>query len=250
MQCVIYIFGSAYLLKLSHSSEYSLILDFPKYLAGFGVIYASIMAIQKNYIKSVLVYSTIAQLNYMLLLIFTFKLDASSNLLLLQIGAHALAKINLFFCFGYFYLKFKAKAVADLNGLFKRGGGKFFSINTFVIISFIVSILSLVGIPPFIGFDAKFELLKFAILEKEYYMIGVIVLGSILSWYYLLPICIKILFSTEGEDRSIEKNLTKKNTEVALPSMLSFVIIAILCINIAIVLNYILLTIILNTLYY
>ena len=89
---VIYIFGTEYLNALQ--SQHDFAFQIPKYLAGISAIYSSAIAIRKLEFKKILAYSTIGQLGYMVMIIFSFH-NGMPKILLLQLIAHAFAKINM-----------------------------------------------------------------------------------------------------------------------------------------------------------
>ena len=79
--------------------------------------------------------------------------------------------------------------ISDLKGLSKS--------NPIVSLSISIIMLSMAGIPPFIGFFGKFYVF-IAAIEKELYLLSVLgVLASVISAFYYLKI-IKIMYFDEG----------------------------------------------------
>lgn len=180
---VIYVFGIKFLETTSKNHEIA--FSFPKYIAGFSAIYASILALKKLEIKKVLAYSTIGQLGYMVMIIFSFH-EGMPKVLILQLIAHAVAKINMFFIAGFLYLKYQIKKINEINGIGK--------IEPVIGICFFISTLSLIGIPPTIGMMSKYNIILYCLQNKEFFILGVIALGTILTCYYLMPIISDMFF--------------------------------------------------------
>ena len=191
-----YYFGVKFLENqaISHPISFSI----PKYIAGFSAIYASILAIKKTEIKRVLAYSTMSQLGYMTMIIFSFHENMEWTTIL-QLIAHAVAKINLFFCAGIFYLKYKIKKISDMNSLAKK--------EFILCLCFAICALSIIGLPPTIGFISKFNMLVYAMKNQEFFIIFVLSIGTILNCYYFLPIISRMFFekrlSKESENREL-----------------------------------------------
>ena len=84
--------------------------------------------------------------------------------------------------------------ISDLKGLSKS--------NPIVSLSISIIMLSMAGIPPFIGFFAKFYVF-IAAIEQELYALSVLgVLASVISAFYYLRI-IKIMYFDESKSEGI-----------------------------------------------
>ena len=146
----------------------------------------------------VLAYSTMSQLGYMTMIIFSFHENMEWTTIL-QLIAHAVAKINLFFCAGIFYLKYKIKKISDMNSLAKK--------EFILCLCFAICALSIIGLPPTIGFISKFNMLVYAMKNQEFFIIFVLSIGTILNCYYFLPIISRMFFekrlSKESENREL-----------------------------------------------
>ena len=84
--------------------------------------------------------------------------------------------------------------ISDLKGLSKS--------NPIVSLSISIIMLSMAGIPPFIGFFGKFYVF-IAAIEQELYVLSVLgVLASVISAFYYLRI-IKIMYFDENKSEGI-----------------------------------------------
>ena len=190
---VIYVFGLSFLSNLQSLHPFA--FQIPKYLAGLSAILASIMALRNTEFKKVLAYSTVGQLGYMVMIIFSFHQEMP-KVLMLQLVAHAFGKINMFFIAGFLYLKYKTKRVDKLYGVWK--------FEPVIAVCFAISVFSIIGIPPTIGMLGKFNIMIYSIKNEEFFILGVILFGTILNCYYFLPILSDMFFGV-GEDS--EKNI-------------------------------------------
>ncbi len=188
---VLYFFGIKFL--SNYSAEHPIASAIPKYIAGFSAIYASALAIKKQEIKRILAYSTISQLNYMVMIIFSFH-EQMDSAVIIHLVAHAIAKINMFFCAGVFYLKYKIKKINDLNELYKK--------EFILCLCFAISAFSIIGLPPTIGLISKFNLMLYAIKNHEFFIVFVLSLGTILNCYYFMPIISRMFFEKRNPHES------------------------------------------------
>jgi multicomponent Na+:H+ antiporter subunit D len=191
---IIYIFGFDYLQSLVSY------FDWPIYLACFTMLFAGYKAVTHDSIKNILAYSTISQLSLVLISAFLF-IESSMIAAITQMIAHSLAKIVLFFAAGRFYAATKFSHLSQMKGL----GIKLITPTIF----FIFASLSLIGIPPFIGYYSKSIIIE-SVRYHEYGALikGVIYLASALSAIYLFKI-IYYLFSESEEELyipSIDEN--------------------------------------------
>ncbi|HEB71700.1 MAG TPA: monovalent cation/H+ antiporter subunit D family protein [Nitrospirae bacterium] len=161
-------------------------LGFPLVIFScFTIVAASIMALTKDDLKARLVYSTIGQISYTLL---GAALLVSTGLTggILQIVNHGIAKVTLFFCAGAIFVASGKTKVSELNGIGKQ--------MPITMTAFALGAFSIIGIPPFAGFISKWYLVLGAVEVEQYYAIGALVLSSILSAAYLLPIVYAAFF--------------------------------------------------------
>ena len=155
------------------------------YFASFTIVAASIMALRRDDLKTRLVYSTIGQISYTLL---GAALLAPAGLTggILQIVNHAIAKITLFFCAGAIFVVSGKTKVSELNGIGKQ--------MPFTMAAFAIGTFSIIGLPPFAGFISKWYLGAGSIEAGLFPVIAVLVVSSILSASYLLPIVYAAFF--------------------------------------------------------
>ena len=156
-----------------------------------AILVASIRALSRENLKARLAYSTISQLAYITL---GAALATSSGILGagMHIAMHAVGKITLFFCAGAIYVTAHKTEVSQLDGLGRR--------MPFTFLAFFVASLSIIGIPPTGGSWSKWYLLIGAAEGHQYVFGVVLMLSSLLSIGYLMPIVARAFFVDPPED--------------------------------------------------
>lgn len=177
MKLVVYIFGVDTLKDVG--------TDWFVYLASFTILAASVIAIRQVQLKKLLAYSTISQLSYIVLGVAMLHPVALLGATL-HIVAHGFAKITLFFGAGAIYTANGFSHIRELDGIGRT--------MPWTMGLFTVAALSIIGMPPLIGLTSKWFLLEGAIASDTYLAIGVLVVGSVLSAAYLVPIIHRAFF--------------------------------------------------------
>jgi len=185
VKILVYIFGIEHL----HTSGASLWL---MYLAAASILIAAVRALAMENLKARLAYSTISQLSYITL---GAALATSSAVLGagMHIAMHAVGKITLFFCAGAIYVAAHKTEISELDGLGRRMPVTF--------AAFFLGSLSIIGLPPTGGAWSKWYLVLGAAEGHQLVFVFVLMLSSLLSIGYLMPIVVRGFFRPppEGE---------------------------------------------------
>ena len=148
-------------------------------LGLIAVISMSIVAIFQTNIKKLLAYSSVAQVGYMVIGISAVTVTGLTSTIL-HLFNHALIKGSLFLALAAIFLRIKSVKIDDMAGLGK--------LMPFTMAAFLMSGLSLIGVPLTVGFISKWYLIL-ATLEKGWWPVAVIILiGSLLSIIYVWKI--------------------------------------------------------------
>ena len=174
---ILAIFGSGQLLSASQNNWMA--GSWLVYLAGATVLLASIVALREDNLKRRLAYSTVGQLSYVIMGVALFTPLAIAGAVL-HLVAHAFGKITLFFAAGSIATASGKKQVSELAGI---GRAMPWTMGAFAIGS-----LSLIGLPPAVGFLSKWYILQGAMQQEHYFALFVIIVGTLLNAAYLLPI--------------------------------------------------------------
>lgn len=180
------------------------------YFVSFTILVASFFALTQDNLKRRLAYSTIAQLSYVIL---GAALLTKSGMIggIMQIGMHAFGKITLFFCAGSIIVGAHKKNISELSGIGRK--------MPFTMIAFTIGALSVIGVPPFAGFIAKWYLALGAMEAGSLLLLVVLLTSSLLNAAYFLPIVYKAFF--EEPDESDEGEVNESPAFVVVPLMLT-----------------------------
>jgi multicomponent Na+:H+ antiporter subunit D len=187
------------------------------YVASTCIIGASLIALSKDNLKARLAYSTVSQLAYVVLgaaLATTTGIVAGA----MQIAMHAAGKITLFFCAGAIYVATHKSEISDMNGVGRR--------MPITFTAFLLGSLSIIGLPPFGGVWSKWYLGLAAFDAGHVFVIGVLIVSSLLNVAYLLSIVGRAFFLPAREGGSGTAHLIK---EAPLACVLPLSLTALLC---------------------
>jgi multicomponent Na+:H+ antiporter subunit D len=155
------------------------------YAASGGLLLASLIALTRDNLKARLAYSTVSQLAY----VTVGALLASKTSIVgsgLHIAMHAAGKITLFFCAGAIYIAHNKTEISDMAGIGRK--------MPITMLAFLIGSLSIIGLPPFGGMWSKWVLGLGALESGHAWVIGVLMLSSLLNVGYLLPIVARGFF--------------------------------------------------------
>ena len=187
----IYVFGIDFLAADGLS-------DIMMMIAAVTILAASIRALSLDNLKTRLAYSTISQLSYIILGA-ALATSAAAMGAGLHILMHALGKITLFFVAGAVYVVAHKTEVSQLDGIGRRMP---FTFGAFCIASF-----SIIGLPPMGGAWSKWYLVTGAFDAGQPWMVVVLMVSSLLSIGYLMPVVVRAFFRPvpEGEEDGMKE---------------------------------------------
>ncbi|MFK8249868.1 complex I subunit 5 family protein [Ancylobacter terrae] len=157
-------------------------------LGAAAILFCSVLALRQARLKLLIAYSTLAQIGYLFLI---FPLAAATPTLapwetigwaggILQLVSHAFAKAAMFMAAG---LITEALGHDRIEGL--PGAGRLVPMSVF---AFALGGLSLMGLPPSGGFNAKCMLLMAAVTQGEWWIAAVILSGGVLAAGYVFKV--------------------------------------------------------------
>lgn len=165
------------------------------FLAYPTLIYASFVAMRQEQLRRFFAYSGIANAGYLLLPLAAGGPDALSSLIFYLI-VYAFATLGCFAVLSFLDDDVNGVLLKDLKGLFKRA--------PFLAAVLSICLLTLAGIPPTIGFFAKFYLFKVTFSAGFYFLVIVALLVTVLSAYYYLRIISTMLSEEQEEAKTIK----------------------------------------------
>jgi NADH-quinone oxidoreductase subunit N len=182
------------------------------FLSAVTILIGNIVAVSQTNLKRTLAYSGIAQAGYMLLTILLPSQDTLGALFIYT----ASYSISTLVAFTALYHVQKAKNDYSFEAF--RGLGKS---NPGLAVILTLAMLSLGGIPPTLGFFAKFYLFK-SILAFNPSLIWIIllaILGSLISLYYYFKVIIS-MFGGDETSTKVEINLSDRIILYAVASLI------------------------------
>jgi multicomponent Na+:H+ antiporter subunit D len=218
LKVLVYVFG----IDLLASTDASRWLT---WVAAFTILAASIVALTKDNLKARLAYSTVSQLSYIVL---GGALATSAGVLGagMHIAMHAMGKITLFFCAGAIMVGSHKTEISEMNGLGRR--------MPFTFGAFFLGSLSVIGLPPMGGSWSKWYLVLGALDAEQVTMMVVLMVSSLLSIGYLMPVVGNAFFRAppvaEGDEDGHGQPLDEHRFEAPLLCVLPPVVTGIGCI--------------------
>ena len=179
-------------------------------IAVITMFFGSFMAIVQTDIKRLLAYSSISQMGYIILGV---SLLSPMGLIgaVIHIFHHAFMKGTLFLVAGAFIHQTGLRKVDDLRGIGRR--------MPLTMVCFTMAALSMIGIPPFVGFISKWYLAIGALQSERLGIIGsgggimitgFLLLSSLLNALYYGPIIVRGWLGVPGEN--INTNLNNSHS--------------------------------------
>ena len=162
-------------------------------MAALSMIVGNLVAISQTNIKRMLAYSTISHVGFLLMGIITANSEGYSAAMFYSI-TYAFTTLAAFgVLLAISRNGFEAEKLDDLSGLGKRNG-LLAGVMT-------VTMFSLAGMPPFVGFYAKLAVLKAAISGGFLWLAIIGVVMSVIGAFYYLRI-IKIMYFDDAIDQT------------------------------------------------
>jgi multicomponent Na+:H+ antiporter subunit D len=159
-------------------------------VAAVTILVGSLLALGQNNLKARLAFSTVSQLSY---IVMGAALLTPSGIVggVAHVTNHAVSKITLFLCAGSIYVSTHKTDVSQLSGLAKQ--------MPWTMAAFTLATLSLVGIPPASGFVSKWYLAVGSVERGNMWTLAVLLVSSLLSAAYLIPIVYRAYFEDPPE---------------------------------------------------
>ena len=165
------------------------------WFAAGTILLTSVIALSKPELKARLAYSTIGQLNYIVLgaaVAFPAALQGGA----LHIAMHAYGKITLFFAAGAIYVVSQKTRVDQLDGIGRR--------MPWTMTAFFIGTISTLGLPPMGGTWSKWLLCVGMIEAHQWAFLGTLLISTLLGLGYLLPIPIRAFFAKENAAAAVK----------------------------------------------
>ena len=188
-------------------------------IAAVSALVSAGAALRANDIKRVVAYSTISQLAFILLgLSCGNEVGVAGGML--YILMHSVAKGGLFLCAGIVEHNVHTKDITKMGGLYKK--------MPLTAIAFVFCAFSIMGIPPFGGFFAKYLVIAGIVSTGNVLLGALFIIGAVMTVLYLTRLFAKVFLGQE----------TFPNAKEGTPLMVvSVVILAVLSVLLGIFIN-------------
>ena len=178
-------------------------------LAIVAIFKCSFMAMAQSNVKTVLAYSSVAQIGYMILGI---SLASATGLMagLLHVFNHALMKGALFMAVGAVFYRTGSVNIKAFRGLGKK--------MPLTMAAFVIAGMSIVGVPLTAGFVSKWYLVSAALEQQQWLVAFLILVGSLLAVIYIFRV-IEAAYLKRPDDPETIKHIKEVPLMMLVPMM-------------------------------
>lgn len=174
-----------------------------------SLIIGSVLGLTQFRIKRLLAYSTISHVGFILLALSVNSVESIQSFIfyLLQYSICNLNAFMILISIGFSLFMYVYKEEQDKKNLIDKNNSPiqlinqikgYFNINSYIALSFGITIFSFVGIPPIIGFFAKQMVLSAALDAGYVFMVLVAILTSVIGAGYYLNLIKQVFFYKEN----------------------------------------------------
>lgn len=169
-------------------------------IAAATMTVGNLMALSQTNFKRLLGYSTIAQAGYIMIGFAAVSVASSSGSastgpqsIMYYLAGYAFTNLAVFLSFAAIVHRTGDDTIAGLNGIFKR--------SPILATLMVIGLLSLLGMPPTVGFMAKAVIFSTAVDQGLIWLAVVAVLNTVVAAYYYLRVVGVIMFGdSDGAD--------------------------------------------------
>lgn len=177
------------------------------------ILVGNFSALYQDNVKRLFAYSGIAHAGYMLVAIVALKTNAAGTLLLYSVS-YTIATVIAFAVLILVREHTGSFSIKSFNGLAKQ--------NPLAAFAMTLAMLSLAGIPPLIGFSAKYNLFIKAFEGGNVLLVIVAVIGSMVSiYYYFRPVLAMYFQPAEDESQLYDKKIYRNEILIAIALLIA-----------------------------
>jgi NADH-quinone oxidoreductase subunit N len=171
-------------------------------LAAITMTFGNLAALGQSNVKRLLGYSTVAQAGYMLVGVAAVGANSTGGFagagpqaVLYYLGGYAFTNLAVFFVVIAVSIRVGSSDISAFNGLGRR--------SPMLAILMTVGVISLLGIPPTVGFMSKVAVFGAAVNTGLIWLAVLGVINSFISAYYYLKIIRAIFFEQAADETRI-----------------------------------------------
>lgn len=179
-----------------------------------GILWGGFMALRRDRLKTVIAYSTVAQVGYLVLML-PLMLDGGahgsdaavagwSGGVVLAV-AHGLAKTAMFLAAGTLMVAYGSDRLGGLRGALARMPLTAATIG--------IAGVGLAGLPPTLGFVGKWQLLESSLAVGASWWVVVLLAGGLLTFAYVAKM-LRAMFAPPGDDPPPPNGLPRRTLSI------------------------------------
>lgn len=204
--------GFVLLLRVLFTAVPNITMEWPTLLAVISavtILYGNLCALAQTNLKRLLGYSSIAHAGYLLLGVAALS-SAGQTAALFYLGGYLFTVLAAFMVITVVMRDTGAESIDQLAGLHRR--------SPLLATALTVSMVSLAGIPPLVGFFGKFLLIKAALEAGTtnpifYWMVAITLVGVVISLYYYFGVIRTVYWQGDDSQRNeITPSMTARLT--------------------------------------
>jgi NADH-quinone oxidoreductase subunit M len=184
-------------------------------LALVGIIYGALVALVQEDVKSLVAYSSVAHMGFIVLGIFSGGQIGTSGAVM-QMVNHGLSTGALFMLVGVLYERRHTRMMKDYGGIFVK-------VPVFGVF-FLLAVFSSVGLPGMNGFVGEFTILLGTFTQNVTYAV-VGTFGIILAAWYLLTAVRRVMFGPLNPDNDNLTDMNMREIAAVLPLVVFFFVL-------------------------
>ncbi len=191
-------------------------------LCIISILIGSSMAMKNKYIKRRFAYSTVSQLSYILLAAVAMS-PVGLLAAVVHMIFHALIKIVIFYTAGNVIFTGEAYYVRDIEGYGKK--------MPITFVTFVISAIALVGIPPFGGFVSKLSITQSVITvggAMGFLAVSALMISALFTAMYLFQIASLAFIPHDGFDMSSLEKVSEAPSQMVVPMAVITAVMALL----------------------
>lgn len=189
-------------------------------LAAASMFVGNLTALMQANVKRMMAYSSIAQAGYILVGVVaagSLQSGVGTPAVLYYVMAYAITNLGIFAILTHMDQDGGSTSVSDFNGLFQR--------NPIYAVAMLIFFVSLIGIPPTVGFMGKFFLFQAALKTEYVWLAAIMAINSAISVGYYYGV-VKAMFLEKTDKAPLAANSGALFTVVA--SFVGVILVAIL----------------------
>ena len=190
------------------------------WIAAIAIIVGSVIAIMQTNLKRMLAYSSVSQVGYIVLGVGLYATEWGLFGALMHILNHALTKGCLFLVAGAIIYRSGLWNIREFEGLGKK--------MPYTCAAFSLAALSMIGVPPSVGFVTKLCLLDASLEVADYAFVVVILASTLLNLVYFWRVIERMYFVTGEGAHELKRD------EAPMSMLLPALLLGALCIIVGI----------------